>query len=134
MSKQFKIISRNVNSVEVGVPGYPDLTATLKLSRANKNSTGKDKGKLVNVVHEVVVSAEIPVLLADGSMSRELVSARRRHSGSNANATRMIALSAIADALSKATFSMDAAGGYAIETDAALAHDMTEQLNTLFKI
>lgn len=130
MSK-LEVVSRIGNNLELGIPGAPNVTVQVKLARANKNSVGKDKGRLVNVTNEVVVTAEVPVILADGSVSREVISVRRRNSGSSANPKRMLAIAAFADAISQATFTELTASGYAIDRDALAKLDAKAFLNVV---
>ena len=79
------------NTVTYGISGKPGLSVTYRQSREPKNVMG---GKLVNVVNEIVINADVPVEVCGKSniCSTETLSARIRFSGSTSNAERMKAL------------------------------------------
>ena len=72
------------NTVTYGIAGKPGLSVTYRQSREPKNVMG---GKLVNVVNEIVINADVPVEVCSKSniCSTETLSARIRFSGSTSN-------------------------------------------------
>lgn len=87
-------IARNPSAVLYGIEGQPDVTVTVRSSRAAKVANGK---RLINSVNEIVINATVGVqsCLNDKTCNQETLSARVRLSGSMQNATKRAALATI---------------------------------------
>lgn len=117
---KLRIVSRNSNGVELGAPGYPNLSVRYVANRKQKTASGT---KLTNLVRTTILNASIKVTGCKDSCATEALSQRTVVSGSIQNAAKVAAFQQLADAVNAKLLSTSS-DGFAptdeIEVDDAL--------------
>lgn len=104
---KLRIISRNSNGVELGAPGYPNLSVRFVANRKQKTASGT---KLTNLVRSTIVNASIKVTGCKDSCATEALSQRTVVSGSIQNAAKVTALQQFTDAVNAKLLAASADG------------------------
>lgn len=93
---KLRVISRSSNGIELGAPGFPNLTVRYVANRKQKTASGT---KLTNLVRSMILNANIKVAGCKDTCATEALSYRTSVSGSIQNAQKVANLQKLADAL-----------------------------------